>query len=206
MKYRDINDYEVMYLIEENTEEAEDLLYQKYRPLILSCAHKYFKAANGRGLELEDFIQEGYVGLARAIQRYTIDKDCMFYTFALLCIDRQMQTVLRNAKSQKQEVLNNALSLDYELPSTDMIVSDVVEDQLEPNPLDLVIDLENWVQLTDFCNDLPFVQSQVFELRYHGFSYDEIGKLLDLSKKSIDSHLVRIRRKLRQSGLRKILV
>lgn len=201
MNYKDTNDYEVMYLIGENTEDAVETIFQKYKPFIMITAYKYYKAMEGKGLELDDFIQEGYIGLDRAIKRYSLQKDCLFYTFATLCIERQMQTVIRNFLTKKQEILNNAVSLECVLPYTDMIVGDVVDEKEELDPLENILDIEQQNELIMFLHELPFIQAQVFELRYNGFSYEEIGILLELTKKSIDSHLVRIRRKLRNTGL-----
>lgn len=201
MNYKNTNDYEVMYLIGENKEDALTTLFDKYQPIIMELAYQYYTGMNGKGLELDDFVQEGYIGLNRAIEKYDINKNCLFYTFAKLCIERQMQTAVRNCRTKKQEVLNHAVSLDYSVPNTDLVVSDIVENIIDVNPVDYVLDLEYQKALILFEHDLPFIQSQVFELRYNGFSYEEIGLLLDLSKKSIDSHLVRIRRKLKRSGL-----
>lgn len=202
MKYKDVNDYEVLYLIGENEEDAKRIVYEKYKPIILSLAYKYYKILKHKGLELDDLIQEGYIGLNRAIERYSEQKDCLFYTFALLCIERQLQTVTRNASTLKQEILNHAISFDYEMPYTDMAISDVVEDEVMHDPIYQMIDLEYQTKLIEFQHNLPFVQARIFELRYNGFSYQEIGEFLELSKKSIDSHLVRIRKKLKACGLK----
>lgn len=204
MNYKNTNDYEVLYLIGENKEDALETIYEKYRPMILSFAYKYYNMVKGKGLELDDFIQEGYIGLDRAIKKYALKKECLFYTFAVLCIERQMQTVVRNYQTLKQEVLNNAVSLDYVLPSSNMMVSDVVEDSVEIDPLDRVLDFEYQKKLILFQHSLSIVQEQVFQLRFNGFRYDEIAKLLCLSKKSVDSHLVRIRKKLIACGLKEV--
>lgn len=206
MNYKDTNDYEVMYLIGENTEEAITTLYKKYKPIILTLAYKYYKIIDGKGLELEDFIQEGYIGLDRAIKKYSLNKNCLFYTFANLCIERQMQSVFRNYKTKKQELLNNAISFDYELPYTDMTLGDIIDDTKNCDPLDNLLDKEYETNLIVFQNELSIIQAQIFELRYNGFKYDEIAVLLGISKKSVDSHLTRIRKKLEQCGFKKINV
>lgn len=202
MDYKNANDYEILYLIGENTEDARELIYQKYKPIVLSFAYKYYKILKRKGMEIDDLIQEGYIGLNRAIERYSLEKNCLFYTFATLCIERQLQTITRNASTLKQEVLNHAISLDYPLPYTDMLICDVVEDEVCLDPIQRMLDLEYETRLILFQHELPLLQAQIFELRYNGFSYDEIGELLDLSKKSIDSHLVRIRRRLKRCGLK----
>lgn len=206
MNYKDTNDYEVMYLIGENTEEAITTLYKKYKPIIVNLAYKYYKIIDGKGLELEDFIQEGYIGLDRAIKKYSLSKNCLFYTFANLCIERQMQSVFRNYKTKKQEILNNAISFDYELPYTDMTLGDIIDDTKNCDPLDDLLDKEYETNLIVFQNELSIIQAQIFELRYNGFKYDEIAVLLGISKKSVDSHLTRIRKKLEQCGFKKINV
>ena len=200
MNYKDLNDYEVLYLVKEHEEEAEQILYEKYRPLIQSLAYKYYKRAKNRGYELADFMQEGYIGLKRAIEKYEVSKDCLFYTFALLCIERQMQTVVRGLSTLKQEVLNHTLSYDYILPESDLAICDIVAGETQDNPEYLLLEKETMQRLIRFRNELPDVQAQVFELRFNGFRYSEISTLLDLSTKSVDSYLVRIRRKLKNLG------
>ena len=202
MDYKNINDYEILYLIEENMEDAQVLLYNKYRPLILSIANKYFKIIEGCSLEMEDLTQDGYIGLDRAIKKYSTNRNCLFYTFAILCIERQMQTAIRNQQNNKNNILNNAVSLENTLPLSDMVIGDTLEDNSIIDPLNFILQKEKEIKLIHFQHDLSIVQAQVFQLRYQGFTYNEIAQLLDLSKKSVDSHLVRIRQKLRNSGLR----
>lgn len=201
MEYKNVNDYEVIYLIGENVEEARSVVYEKYKPIILALAHKYYKILKNKGLELDDLIQEGYIGLDRALKRFSSTKNCLFYTFATLCIERQLQTVARNASTKKQEVLNHAISFDYVMPHTDMMICDIVEDENKNDPFKRVMELEYQKRLIDFQHSLPMIQAQIFELRYNGFSYQEMQKILELSKKSIDGHLVRIRKKLKINGL-----
>ena len=73
--YKDLNDYEIMYLVEENDDVANELIFIKYRPIILNIAIKYKEEAKKYGLELDDLIQEGYVGLYSAMKNYNQNKD-----------------------------------------------------------------------------------------------------------------------------------
>lgn len=203
MDYKHFNDYEILYLVREHQEDAEQLLYEKYRPLIQSLAYKYYKRVKNKGYEVVDFVQEGYIGLHRAIEKYSVSKNCLFYTFAMVCIERQMQVVARRLCTFKQEILNHTSSYDYVIPDLNLSISDVICDVDTMGPEDALLDEEYLKRLIQFRNDLPFVCAQVFELRWNGFHHIEIANLLDLSKKSVDSYLVRIRRRLRQRGFYK---
>lgn len=204
MNYKDTNDYEVLYLIGENEDVATNVIYDKYKPIIYSLANKYYKLMKGKGLELDDFIQEGYIGLDRALKNYTVFKDCLFYTFASLCIERQMQTLARNSNARKHEILNNALSLDYNISvDSDLLISDIIGNDKGIDPIDNVLEDEYQVKLINFRNDLSNVHGQIFELRYNGFNYNEISNLLGVSYKTVDSCLVRVRQNLKDLGLYK---
>ena len=79
---KEYNDYELLYMISENNEEAEEILYNKYRPIVEMKASRYLKVGKKLGLESNDLIQEGLVGLNDAIKKYDNQKDTLFYSFA----------------------------------------------------------------------------------------------------------------------------
>ena len=87
--YKNINDYEQLYLIRENDEEAKEIIFRKYKPIIISIANKYYDNLKDK-CELQDLIQEGYIGLSRAIDSYSENCNALFYTFACICISRQI--------------------------------------------------------------------------------------------------------------------
>lgn len=188
MEYKNVNDYEVVYLIRENDDEARDLMFRKYSPVIQKLALKYLSFAIKNGVEKDDLIQEGYIALNRAINNYQEDSGVLFYTYALLCIERHLITYCRNISSNKHALLNERVDEEELLYLKDLgndPESKVLEHSLE----------EKFIH---YKNLLDFKHSSVFELRYNGFSYKEIGKLLDLPVSTIDGRLCKIRKILQE--------
>lgn len=189
MDYRNINDYEQLYLISENDDEAKETVFRKYKPIIISIASKYYEYLKERGIDREDLIQEGQVGLYKAINAYKETEDACFYTFCIICIKREIKAYCRKYTSLKSEVLNTAYSINQQ-DNEDIIFyeRELIDDSIF-NP-DIYV-LNNYVyhKLINFKNSLTFKQSLVFELRYNGFKYREIAKLLDISINSVDNYI-----------------
>ena len=192
MNYKDVNDYEILYLIGEKDEKAEEILFAKYRNLILKIAMKYLPFVSSRGAELDDLIQEGYLGLYSAIRNYQMDNSTIFYTFALVCIERQMRTYCKKLGSTKQEILNRSYSLDVPLENAKDPLCNVIAKE-EESPFDKIVLSDYIEKLVSFKNSLPFLNASIFELRLNGFSYQEISTLLDIPRVKVDSILYKIR-------------
>ena len=111
MEYKDVNDFEVLYMIKEKDDYYQELMYKKYSPIIKNIASKYLNCVKNRGADYDDLVQEGYIGLSNAINTYR-DEESLFYTYATICIERQINRFCRSLSTKKQEVLNNALSDD----------------------------------------------------------------------------------------------
>lgn len=116
--YKDQNDYELLYLVSENNEEANEMFYKKYKPIIEIKANKMYPAIKNKGYELNDLIQEGMIGLSQALKDYKEQKNVTFSTFANLCINRQMLTFIRNINRQKHKILNDSISIDSSYDKT----------------------------------------------------------------------------------------
>lgn len=196
MNYKNVNDYETLYLIGENDEDSMNQLFKKYRPVIISIAKKYYSKMNYHCGELEDFIQEGYIGLDRAIKSFGEYRNVLFYTFSVICIERQIKSYCRSFLSLKNEHINNALSMDLELEENFRLLDSFRDDSVSANP-DLYI--EETTVLNDlirFKNSLSWKQGLIFELRYNGFKYKEISRLLDIPISTVDNCLHICRKKL----------
>lgn len=192
MKYKDINDYEIIYMIRENdSEDAEKVIYDKYLPLIKDLANKYFAKLKNI-CEFDDLIQEGYIGLGSALQSYSDKYNALFYTFASICIERQIKNYCRRMLNKKSESLNNYVSLDE-----DEGVSCFIEDS-SMKPDRLLENCESIKYMKDFKNSLDIKYSTVFELRYNGFTYKEIAQLLDITLSTVDGRLSKIKRLLQK--------
>lgn len=191
MDYKNINDYEILYMIKENDDYSENLMYQKYLPIIRKIASKYNNYIVRNGAEYEDLIQEGYVGLSNAINSYNDNLNTLFYTYANLCIERQINVFCRNMSSKKNEMLNNC---NYELDITKYSKDE------HNNPEYINIKQEDYEEFIKTKNYFDLKYSSVFELRYNGFTYKEIAILLDLSISTVDGRLSKIRKTLNKLG------
>jgi len=201
LNYKEVNDNEILYLIGEKDEEAERVLFGKYRNLIVKLLPKYLSFVESRGGSFDDLMQEGYIGLYSAIQNYHSDHHTLFYTFARICIERQLATYCKRLSANKNEVLNYSYSLDITPDDVrDPFVEVIASSDDDPYQTIAVDDSVQYI--LEFKNSLPDDVACVFELRMNGFTYREISILLDIKKSQIDSMLCRIRTKLAQFGLK----
>lgn len=194
---REYNDYELLDYVAERNEDAHNMLFQKYRPLIVSTANNMMKNCNGLGLEINDLIQEGMVGLSMAITTFEEKKDTLFYTYAKKCIERKMISLIIAASRQKHRILNESLSIESGEDSStlDYLLSD---DTI--NPERMIINTEVQKELLNKIKSiLTEFEWQVFELKTNGFNYHEIADMLDKELKAIDNAIQRIRIKIKKS-------
>ena len=191
MDYKNVNDYELLYLISENMDVSYDILYQKYLPIIKSIASKYFNFASRCGAEYQDLIQEGYIGLNSAIVNYRNDNNTIFYTFATVCIERTIRTYCRSLSALKHQNLNFSISdSDYSL--------NIIPDHTFFGEFcnSTSKELIECIFLSSYMLDLE--TRCVFEMRYNGFSNKEIAELLDLNLSSVESKICKARKFLKK--------
>jgi len=195
MNYKE-NDYELLYMIKEENEEAKELFYDKYKPLVEMKAQKFYEYVKNKGYELNDLIQEGMIGLSNAINDYEENKDIKFITFANVCIERQLLNFLRDINRHKHQVLNTSVSIDAENKGG-ITLLDILNDDNNPSPEDTFMLLEEQKELKDEIKEvLTEKEKEVFDLRYEGFTYQEIARLLNMSKKAVDGTISRIKQKI----------
>lgn len=196
--YRDLNDYEIMYMIEEN-DEAKELLFDKYRPIIINMARKYKKEGKMVGLEIEDLIQEGYLGLYSAIKNYNQDGSSIFYTYALVSIRSKILNALKLHNTQKKKILNSSISLSKSVSyDSDLSFIDFIVDEKAIIPDVVIEEKELFNFIREFVFSLDIENASIFELNLNGFNNNDISRLLDYSSKTVSNNLFRIRRKLQQ--------
>lgn len=195
--YSNENDYELLYLVAEENEAAKDIFYEKYRPLVEMKAAKYFSYVKNKGYELNDLLQEGMIGLSQAIKDFKEQKNVKFATFASVCIERQILTFIRDVNRQKHKLLNNSLSIDSTEDSFGRPLMEVLFDVKNLNPEDSFINIEEQEELKcKIKHMLTDKEYEVFELRLQGFSYQEISCLLEITVKSVDGAMRRIKSKI----------
>lgn len=192
MEYQDLNDYELLSYVSENIEEANDIIMEKYYPLVTSISNKMNKYINNCGVDRVDLIQEGMIGLTNAINSFKDQKDTSFYTYARTCIERSMISFIISVNRKKHQILNESVSYD----NPNLIIDKVLKD--ENNPLDIMIN-DSEIKITEekIKSKLTTFEDQVFSLMLSGFKYKEIADILDKDSKSIDNAIQRIRTKAR---------
>lgn len=174
MKYSDYNDYELIYLVRENDDNSYDVLFDKYMPIIRKISFEYFKKFDCFGYDLDDFIQEAYLLFHNAVKIYNPDKDCLFYSFVVLCINRGLITFCKRISCESKNISNNYF--------TDIDVLEVCGNILDDSGLIMNEFIRN---IWNAVYDLEILYICVFELRFNGFTFREIGELLDLPLKKI---------------------
>ena len=178
-----------------NNELAQDYLLHKYKNFVRAKARSYFLI----GAEREDIIQEGMIGLYKAIRDFKNDKQASFRAFAELCVTRQIITAIKTATRQKHIPLNSYVSLNkpiYEEDS-DRTLLDVIGGAKVANPEDMVISNEEFADIENKMNDiLSDLEWQVLMSYLDGKSYQEMALELNRHVKSIDNALQRVKRKL----------
>ncbi len=178
-------DEELAVLGQEGDSEAMDLLLTKYKPLVLRQCRQRFLA----GGDKEDLIQEGMIGLYKAVRDYSPDYETRFPTFAALCIDRQILRAIEASRREKNRPLNSSVLLteeEWELSET----------LSEESPESIVIEksaVEDKVAL--LRSKLSRMEKEVLDLYLAGHSIKEIAEILGKSPKSVDNAFQRVRRK-----------
>jgi len=195
--YEDYSDEDLIELYKEGSEIAIDFLFDKYKNLVRKKAKAMFIV----GGDNDDLIQEGMIGLYKAIRDYDESKDASFRTFSSMCINRQMCTAVTTSNRKKHSPLNEYISLDMPVKSEkaeeSTRLSDMLYSAVEQNPEELFIDKES----TDFIeskigNVLSTYERQVLLLQMEGLDYVKIADKLGKTAKSVDNALQRIRNKL----------
>ncbi len=199
VEYKNYNDFELLYLICEQNEAAHEILYNKYKTIVEFKAKKSIKYASRMGLDYNDLVQEGMIGLSEAIRDFKLEKDVKFSTFANLCIERQIGAAVVSANRKKHKILNDSLSLEEEFIDSDKSLRDIICDKKQNDPGSYVVDMETETEIYNKIDNVltPF-ERQVFNLKRNNFNYKEISDKLGKSYKSIDSAIQRIKTKLRK--------
>ena len=194
-KYKKMSDEELVLKYRNGDEKAVEFLLEKYKNLVRKEARSFFLTDGDN----EDLLQEGMIGLYKAIRDYDGEKNVGFMSFAALCISRQIKTAITKSQRMKNTPLNNYLSLDT--PVTDEMGDDAVLLDILPSPEDnpenLIIAREQYIQLFDeVYESLSKLETEVLECFMQGLSYNEIAKLLNKDSKAIDNAMQRIRSKI----------
>lgn len=192
--YSSMTDEEVISLVKNGDKYAIDFIIDKYKSLVNMKVSKYFII----GAEKEDIIQEGMIGLFKAIQSYNSDKQNSFKTFANMCIERQLITAIKTSNRQKHIPLNGYVSLNVAAydEDEDTSVLEVLDSHQTEDPLDTITKKEYYKRVEAAIDEnLSDFEKQVLARFIKGESYITIAEKLETPVKSIDNAIQRIRKK-----------
>ena len=195
-KYALMTDEQVVIMAnEEESGTALEYILHKYKNFVRAKARSYFLI----GADKEDIVQEGMIGLYKAVRDYDAEKKASFRAFAELCITRQIITAIKTATRQKHQPLNSYVSLNkpvYEEESERMLV-DIIAASKVSNPEEIVIDQEDYASMEEeITKMLSSLENQVLTYYLHGLSYQQIARLLGRHEKSVDNALQRAKGKI----------
>ncbi|NQT93427.1 MAG: RNA polymerase sporulation sigma factor SigH [Lentisphaerae bacterium] len=190
-----LRDEELVSRAKAGRESAIDELFRRYRSLVESKARLYYLA----GADQEDVIQEGMIGLFKAVRDYSYQRARAFRSFADLCVTRQIITAVKAASRQKHSALNSYVSMDA--PTTtrdqDQCLADILAERREPNPEQVVLGRQLYEEVSwRVTSELSDLEGQALSLYLQGRSYSEIAGNLECNVKQIDNALQRAKRKI----------
>lgn len=193
--YRQKKDEELIDLLRDGETDVMEYLMDKYKNLVRSKAGSMYIL----GADKDDLIQEGMIGLFKAVRDYDLGRDASFYTFADLCISRQMYTAVQAAGRQKHIPLNSYVSLYSEAEGEDDSLMHTMQITEQKNPEALFLDKER-VEYLEKCIDeeLSDFEKQVLDLYITGMSYSQIAKVLGRDEKATDNALQRLKNKIKK--------
>ena len=193
---RTIRDEELIRRSREGDEAASNELMSRYKAVVRNRASSYFMA----GADQEDLIQEGMIGVFKAIRDYDEKKGASFRTFAELCIQRQIISAVKGASRMKHAPLNESVSLNRPVSDGDDgagPLEELLADEIDTNPEKMLLLREDMSYISQNIDDiLSTLELQVWKMYVNGCSYREIAEKLDKTSKGVDSAIQRAKKKL----------
>lgn len=204
-KFDGMTDEQIVLEVQKGDKQALSYLMNKYKELVNIKVSKYFMV----GAERDDIVQEGLIGLFKAIKMYNQDKNNSFKSFANMCIERQLITAIKSSTRQKHMPLNSYLSLNasaYDNEEENGIeLINTLDNKMVEDPLETVMKKEYYKQIeTSIEKSLSTFEKQVLDGYVKGYSYVTIAKKLDSPVKSVDNAIQRIRKKAIKNMLNEI--
>jgi RNA polymerase sigma factor (sigma-70 family) len=176
MDYKIYNDYELIDKIRENDEDSHSILFLKYQNVLHAIVHEYYSRFSNYGYDYDDFYQEAIISFYHALSLYDEKKDVLFYTFMILCVKRSLLSFCRNISRG-----DTRISSKYFKDSDDCVIEDVESDismYMKRQEIQSII--------REVIFDFPIDVSSILELHFNGFSYREIGTLLDIPTSTVE--------------------
>ena len=193
-----INDYELIYYVRQNDEESQALLIQRYHRTIWAIIHNLVPAPRPAYIDLDDLYQEGLIGLLEAVNNFKEDMEASFGTFARVCVEREIRSLLRKYRTGSYSLLSCAVSLDMSVSEDENItlMDTVACGKTDFDPV--YATYVSWAK-----DQIPFIKKtlcesewQVYRLHSMGYSYKEISSQVGCREKDVDNILQKIKKKL----------
>lgn len=193
MSYRDFTDEELIKKLRDGDTGIADYIMEKYKPLVRKKTNAMYLI----GGETEDLIQEGMIGLFKAVRDYDTEKSASFFSFAELCITCQIYSALETSNRKKHSPLNNYVSFSSQEEADGMNLEEIIGSQ-NVSPEQLMIEKEVKQEFFSTLEErLSTLEKNVLYLYLEGNSYTRIAEIMEVSPKSIDNTLQRIRGKVK---------
>ena len=190
-----LTDEEIAVLAQEGDQEAYEFLIDKYKELAKQKSKLYHIAGGDR----DDVIQEGIIGLFKAIRDYDSDKEASFRTFADLCVNRQIINAIQKANRKKHLILTESVSLNSQEEGNDGELQDIISSEADTDPQEFMALKEIAVALvSEDSSLLSPMEKKIFVEMLKGKDYREIATTLNKSAKTVDNAIQRIKRKMRR--------
>ena len=193
-EYEDVPDEELVKLVHSGDKNALDFLLSKYNDIVSMKANKFFII----GAEKEDMVQEGMIGLYKAIKSFDVEKQNSFKTFANLCIERQLITAIKTSNRQKHIPLNSSFSLNTSAydENDETSIMEILDTKLVEDPLETITKKEYFEAVESRIDkNLSSFEKKVLDFYVQGESYVDIANKLDAQVKAVDNAIQRIRKK-----------
>jgi RNA polymerase sporulation-specific sigma factor len=199
MRYNDIDDEQLVSMLHESSEDAKDILFEKYKYIIDIELKKYSSMARVLGYDYNDLYQYALVGFSDALVSYRSDKHAALSSFITLCVDRKLQVCIKKAGRLKNKMLNESLSLEHVYDAYTSPLMDLLSDNKKNDPLENIVKEEKMAELVGSIRDsLSDREYEVFSLMVNGLKYDEIATLLNKDLKQIDNTIQRVKAKIKK--------
>ena len=189
-------DSELTYYLKDNSEEARDILYDKYKYIIDVYINKYKRVFYALNIDIEEVRQEANLAFSYAIYNYDDNKEASLNTFITICVDRKIRSIIKKYETNKNKAFSESLSFDSTV--SDIAIENIIgNDKYEPlrnlESIDTIKYINNEVK-----NILSSGELEVYNLMIQGYDYNEIASILNKTSKQIDNAIQRIRFKLKK--------
>jgi len=199
LDYNNLSDSELFMLVNEENEEAKDILFEKYKYIIEIILKKYYYVASRMGVEYKELYSEALVGFSDALVNFQDDKDASLATFISLCVNRRVQKVIAKASTIKNKVMQESYSLDHVYEQFGLPLVEMISDNSENDPLNNMAKKEAYEELlNEIKQTLSEAEYEVFTLMINNLDYNTIALLLNKTPKQVDNTMQRIKHKVKE--------